>query len=528
MPDATLLFSGGTIRTLDDLRPLAEALTVEGSRIAAMERPTEAVDRAIDLDGATLLPGFIDSHLHLALGGESLLQLDLSSVRSRSAFESAIDDRHRTLAADRWLLARGWNEDDFRRDGPPDRSWLAGAGERPVVCWRMDHHSCVVNDAVLRRLDLREDPPGGRIDRAADGRPTGLLREAAAWRLVQPLVPPPSNAETRAAVRAAHDLLASLGLVAVGSMEYRSVLEGAILPQRDRLAVRMRVTLLDRTWPLDPSLLDFARGCPGDERLAVIGFKTFIDGTLGSRTARMLKDYADDPGNRGLFVELAESGHLVAWARLVRDAGLSPSMHAIGDEAARLALDAMDATDAPGAPEVRIEHAQTLHPRDASRFAGRVASMQPLHKAFDARTAESRLGRDRMDRFFPFRRLAEAGATLAFGSDWPIVSADPIAGLAAAITGRDLDDRVVRPEDNLDAAEALRAYTRGAARCLGLAEHGVLRRGAPADFVLLDRDPLTLDWTRTRPRVLATFVGGRATFVAPDAPPALAPAATEP
>lgn len=517
-----LRLTGARIRTLDAARPDARTITLARGVVAGFDDAGDT--RSVALDGATVIPGLIDAHLHLALGGESLLELDLSGVRSRAEFEAAIARRHRELPPGRWLRARGWNEDAFVADGLPDRAWLTAAGDRPVVAWRMDHHSCVVNDAVLAHLGSAlstTDPPGGRIDRDAAGSPTGMMREAAAWQLVLPLLPPLTIEDERAAVRAAHRLLARLGLVAVGSMEYRSTLERAILPERDALLVRMAVTLLDRSWPLPEGLLDFARAFANDEFLRVVGCKAFVDGTLGSRTARMLEDYADDPGNRGLLVELAEEGHLVAWIRAVRAAGLSPAMHAIGDEAARLALDAIEASDGPGMPIARVEHAQTLDPRDIPRFAGRIASMQPLHKAYDARSAATRLGAARMDRFFAFRALVDAGAILAFGSDWPIVSPDPIAGMAAAITGRDLDGRVVRGEENLSPAEALAAYTAGAARCLGLEGHGALRLGGPADLVVLDRDPLATDWDRERPRVLATIVGGRATFVADDGPAAL-------
>jgi predicted amidohydrolase YtcJ len=201
-------------------------------------------------------------------------------------------------------------------------------------------------------------------------------------------------------------------------------------------------------------------------------------------------------------------------------------MHAIGDEAARLALDAADASD--GHPIVRIEHAQTVHRDDLARFAGRIASMQPLHKAYDARTAPARLGPHRMDRFFSFRSLRDHGATLAFGSDWPIVSPCPIRSMHAAITGLDVDGKPCRTDENLTPAEALEAHTRGAARCLDAADLGDLEPGFRADFTVLDRDPIPCDWSRERPRVLATAVGGRFTFVAPDAPFAAAIEATFP
>ena len=495
-------------------------------RAGRFDRATPGDRRpAVDLGAATVVPGLIDAHLHLSLGAESMLEIDLSACRDRSAFEAAIGAGHAALPPGAWLVGRGWNEDAFPGRVPPDRAWLAAAGDRPAVAWRMDAHACVVNDAVLRKLDLSADPPGGRIHRDARGNPDGLMQESAAWTLVQPLVPPIEAARRLRAVADATRFLASLGLTAVGSMEYRATLEEGLVPQRDRLAVRIRATLLDRDFHRRDEWrghLAFAREFTNDDRLAIVGMKAFIDGTLGSRTARMLEAYADDPGNRGLLVEIAERGELLAWIREVRAARLSPAMHAIGDEAARLALDVADASDrssdGTGHPIVRIEHAQTVHRDDLARFAGRIASMQPLHKAYDARTAPDRLGPHRMDRFFRFRSLRDQGATLAFGSDWPIVSPCPIRSMHAAITGLDVDGKPCRTDENLTPAEALEAHARGAARCLDAADLGDLEPGFRADFTVLDRDPIRCDWSRERPRVLATAVGGRFTFVSPDAP----------
>lgn len=508
------------VLTVDRARPTASSAVLRGGRIEAVDRVASDV-RSVDLDGAVVVPGFVDSHLHLELGGASLLHLDLSTATTRAQFEAAIARRHAELPPNEWLIARGWNEDALAEGTPPSRAWLTAAGRRPAVCWRSDQHACVVNDAALevvsKRHDLSADPPGGRIRRDAAGRPDGLFQEAAAWQLVQPCVPAPSLDATRRAVRAAQSHLARLGITTVGSMEYGETLREAIAPQRADLDVRMRVTLLDRAWPDEfERWLAYAVAFDGDDALAIVGMKAFVDGTLGSRTARMLEPYADDPGNRGLFVELAERGLLNAWALRVADAGLSPSMHAIGDEAARAALDALEACAARHpAIAVRIEHAQTIAPEDVPRFRGRFASMQPLHKAHDARSAASRLGARRMDRFFPFRALLDHGARLAFGSDWPIVSADPIAGMAAAITGRDLDGRVVRAEENIGPEAALRAYTSEASACLGLRGAGAIRVGALADLTVLDRDPLECNWDHERPQVLATLMGGRPTYVAP-------------
>jgi len=281
-------------------------------------------------------------------------------------------------------------------------------------------------------------------------------------------------------------------------------------PLRDELTLQCRVTLLDRQWPLDAA---FGAKYPRSDRLAVIGYKAFLDGTLGSRTARLLRDYADDPGNRGMFVELAADGHVRQWAHAVAAAGLSPSMHAIGDEAVRFALDAIEGIDPAVRP--RIEHAQQIDAADFSRFAGVIASMQPLHRADDGRFALARLGKARLAGSFTFRSLLDAGAILAFGSDWPVVTCDPIAGIRAAITGCTLDGHIFQPHENLTLAEALLAYTTGAAHALQMDDAGRLTIGAPGDAVIYDRDIFAADWVNDPPRVKQTIAGGQVVYSKP-------------
>lgn len=381
-----------------------------------------------DLDAAHSL---VDCHVHLLLGGLTLSQLDLSSCASRHDFERAIEQRSAAMPDGAWLQAHGWNQDRWG-GALPDRSWLRGAGDRPVVAYRMDQHACVVNQAVLEQLDLRADPPGGSIVRDGHGEPTGLLLEQAAWRLVNPLVPAPTVAEKQAALRRACAHAAGLGLGAVCTMEYFDDVQKVFEPLRCELPLRIAVTLLDRGDHFDPALAHRVRG---DERLWVNGFKSFVDGTLGSRTARMLEPYSDAPGQRGLLMEHAATGRLGSWARSVIEAGLSPSVHVIGDEALRVALDAIEPIDA--ARVTRFEHAQTIHPDDLPRLRGRLVSMQPHHRTFDRASAAARLGSERMERFFPFRRLLEHGAVLGFGSDWPIVDLDPHKGIREAVDGAD-------------------------------------------------------------------------------------------
>ena len=487
--------------TADPARPHARTLLLRGGTITAVDAAPEG--DVVDFGGRWIGPAFIDAHLHLTLGAATLAQCDLSGCASREEFEGRIAVHARALdaAGDReaWLVGFGWNESDWRGEAPT-RAWLASAGDRPAVAWRMDQHACVVNDAALARLDT-SPIDGGEIERER-----GIFREQAAWKRVIPAVPAPSPAAKRANLARATAYLHSLGIGAVGSMEYLSDLRDVYVPAREALTLRVHATVLDRDWPLaqPPELPQESSAF-----LRIIGMKSFADGTLGSRTAWMLEPYADKPGTCGLAMEHTLRGELAPWMRAVQRLGLSPSVHAIGDRAARELLDAMDACD--DAPAPRFEHAQTLHPRDIARLAGRYASMQPLHKADDARQALARLGPSRLDRFFAFRALLSHGARLAFGSDWPIVSPDPLLGIKAAVTGLDLDGRPFATEHSITVQEALTAYTRTAAEMLGL-PGGTLAPGRAADLVVLDRSPFDIDWTREMPRVVQTIVGGRTAF----------------
>lgn len=503
-------FVNARVFTADPARPDAWSVSIRDGTIVAIDGPRDAFPDAdvVDLGGRFLLPAFIDAHLHLTLGATTLAQCDLSGARSRDEFESRLARHAARLDSagdpDAWLVAFGWNEADWRGEAPT-RDWLRAAGERPAVAWRMDQHACVVNDAALARIDAT-DIDGGEIDRDANGAPTGTFREQAAWKRVIPRIPEPSPEAKRANLARATAYLHSLGVASVGSMEYLRDLGAVYGPMLDDLALRVHATVLDRDWPLDapPALPAHANAF-----FRIVGMKSFADGTLGSRTAWMLEPYADAPHTAGLAMEHALRGELAAWMRAVQALGLSPSVHGIGDRAARAILDAMDAC--ADAPAPRFEHAQTLHPDDLPRLAGRFASMQPLHKADDARLAHARLGPARIARFFPFRALVAHGARLAFGSDWPIVSPDPLLGIKAAVTGLDLDGRPFATEHSISIHDALVAYTRTPAEMLGF-PGGMLREGRAADLVVLDRSPFEVDWTRESPRIEATIVAGATVF----------------
>ncbi len=490
----------------------AKSLLLHNGRVAALDAPPPTrPEHTIDARGATVTPGLIDAHVHLLMAGKSLAQLDLRNVRSRAEFEAAIAARHAELPAGQWLLAHGWSSENWHdTEDRIDKTWLDAAGTRPVVAYRMDLHVALVNETVLELCDCSTDPPGGHIDRDADGQPTGVMIEAAAWQLINPLVPELDVTARQQCLLAAQQHAHALGITSVGSMEYLHDVHDVFLPRRNELTLRCRITLLDRDWPMDFRIGREIKAC---DFLSVIGFKTFLDGTLGSRTARLLADYSDDPGNRGMFVELAARGHLRDWAHAVAEAGYSPSMHAIGDEAVRAALDVIEDIDPACRP--RIEHAQQIDLADISRFTGVIASMQPLHRADDGRYARARLGDERLAGTFAFRSLQDTGAILAFGSDWPVVTCDPIAGIRAAVTGRTLDNKPFQTHENLTVEESLLAYTVGAAHTLQLDEAGTLTPGKLGDVVLFDGDPFTADWATAPPRITCTIVNGEVVFERP-------------
>ncbi len=486
--------------------PRSLDLLIDGGRVLELAEPnvTIAARETIDLGGGVVTPGLVDAHVHLTLAAETLMHVDLSAVDGREAFEAAIEAADAVLPPERWLLASGWNETLWPRDGLPDRGWLRAAGSRPVVCWRCDWHCVLVNDAVLQMLDLDGPlPVGGRIGRSADGTPSGLLVEAAAWELVNPLMPPlPEHLRGEAIERAAACMV-GCGITATRSMEYRRDIESHLAQRAATLPLRLSIVQLDRTLPLER---DWHGILPRTDRFALTGCKAFFDGTLGSRTAKLCSPYDDAPDTSGMWLESAIDGSDKRWCREVVDAGLAPVIHAIGDAAVGRAARVIRGV--PDSLRPTIEHAEVLSPNLLPAIAGLRLSVQPTHRAADAVMARARLG-DRAGWVLPMRAMADAGARLSFGTDWPIVPVDPIATLRAAMTGEDLGGNPFFPEQCLSPHEAMLAATVNASEVCGF--DAGLRSGMPADFVLWSGDPLEDIHTATAQATFVdgTLVGGR-------------------
>jgi len=475
----------------------AVACGPDGRILATGARARAAAGRAAEVVRVKgdAWPGLIDSHIHLDGLAERRLTVDLTGAKSREDALNRVARWARGLPRDAWVVGSGWYNDLWPDPSFPNRRDLdrASAG-RPVYLRRKDGHSAWASSAALAaaHVDRNTKPAAGAvIDRDGQGEPTGILREEAMG-LVADRVPAPSDAEWDAAMRRALQALARLGLTSVHSMDGpRGFASLQRLHAKGRLPVRV-------TYNLPLAELRHAermgvRSGWGDEWLRFWGVKAFLDGSLGSRTAEML-DGSGTP--RLLQPELVDMID-----RCIR-AELNVCLHAIGDGAVRRALDALEPhRNAWSSWRPRIEHAQCVHPDDVRRFAsiGVIASMQPIHAVAD---------RDLADEHWPaytgaayaWRSLERAGARLAFGSDAPVETADPLAGIEAATTWR----RTARwhPELALTRPAALRAYTSGAAYAAGM-EHdaGALKKGMLCDLTIVDGG-----------RVTATVVGGRVSW----------------
>jgi len=451
-------------------------------------------------------------------------------VPDRAAFVAAVGDYAASLPPDAWVLGGRWSTESWADPTQPTKEWIDPVtGDRPAYLSRMDGHQALVNSAALKLAGIDRggpaDPLGGRIDRdSVSGEPTGILRDEA-MEPVARLIPPPSPEQKDRALLAAMKEANRFGVTMVQDMSRWSDLEVfARAHRRGELTVRLCVYASVDDWT--STIDDVLRFPIRDDWLRIAGFKGYMDGSLGSRTAYMREPYLDnppdDPERRGLLLPLAaKEGELLRQCRAADRAGLQPAVHAIGDMANHLLLDAYERvahSNRPRDRRPRIEHAQHLLPQDVERFArlGVIASVQPFHKADDGRYAEQVLGRQRCQSSYAFRALLDCGAYLAFGSDWPVVTVNPFAGIATAVTGKTLAGKTWMPHQNITLEEALAACTAGPAWAAMMEDRlGRIRPGYLADFVILQDDPFALPPERLElVRVHQTVVGGDVVYAA--------------
>jgi predicted amidohydrolase YtcJ len=531
--DPDLVLVNGKVWTGNAARPEAEAVIIRGGNIdfvgqtADAKRKAREGDKVIDLKGQRVVPGFHDSHAHFLGGGESLSRVDLKDARDEAEFGKRLAAFDAKLPKGRWITGGLWDHDRAFMGVAPTAAIVDNyVKDRPVFINRYDGHMALANSAALKIAGITKetkDPSGGVVDRDADGNPSGLLRDNA-MSLVGRFVPAPDDQEIAEAVEATLKYAAEVGVTSINDMEGN----GAAVRKKyyailQKLAAEGKLTCrVDVRNPI--GLLDEAVGRAGDakpyaEWVRGGGVKGFMDGSLGSSTAKMFDPYEGKPGNVGVYVTQPE-----AMKNMVRAAdakGLSVAVHAIGDQANAVLLDIYEAVAKENGPKdrrFRVEHVQHLRPQDYPRFKalGVVASMQPYHMADDARWAEGRIGAKRCASSYAFKSLLDAGAVLAFGSDWPVAPLDPIPGIDAAVNRRPLDTKVKWfPEQGITVAETVAAYTTGSA----YAEHrenqkGKIAPGMFGDLVVLDRDIFDAKEVENigKTKVAMTVCGGKIVF----------------
>ncbi|REK91404.1 amidohydrolase [Streptomyces inhibens] len=546
---ADLVFLSGPVHTVDPARSRASAVAVRGDRIVAVGHDAEVRDLigpatdVVDLRGKLLIPGFQDAHVHPVGGGLELAQCDLSAAETADAYRELIGRYAAAHPQAPWITGGGWSLEAFP-GGMPTREFLdALVPDRPVFLVNRDHHGGWANSVALERAGLTSrtpDPADGRIERDADGRPTGMLQEGA-MQLVADLIPQPSLAEQTAGLLRAQRLLHGYGVTAwQDAMLGRApgmvdTIPAYVAARREgKLTARVTGALWwDRARGAEqiPELLEQRSVLTGG-RLRATSVKIMQDGIAENHTAAMLTPYLTACGcasdNSG--ISFIDPEALRSYVTRLDAEGFQVHFHALGDRAVREALDAVEAArQANGRRDTRphLAHLQVVHPDDIPRFRrlGATANIQALWAAHEPQMDELTipfLGAQRAAWQYPFGDLLRSGATLAAGSDWPVSSPDPIAALHVAVNRRTPDDPpstpAFLPEQRIDLGAALAAYTAGSAYANHLDDTGTIQPGKLADLVVLDRDPFDgPDEEIASTRVLQTFVGGRRVYAADNA-----------
>lgn len=529
---ADLVVVNGLIRTMDDKRTVAESLAVLGGNIVAIgsnahtKKMVGAQTKVIDAKGKLVLPGFNDAHVHMMALGLSLSNITLREAKTQEEFVQRIKTFAEKLPKGRWVQGGRWDHENWLPSNLPTARMIDEVTpHNPVFIVRVDGHMGLANSLALKLAGISretKDPQGGVIMRDASGEPTGILKDAA-MTMVEKIIPPPSSDEKLEYGEKASAHAASLGVTSVQDMS-----TGRDIGVFQELARQGKVhTRIYGCSPIEDLKRWENTGVHyafGSSMLRVGCLKGFADGSLGARTAWLFDPYVDDPQTSGLAG--AEFPHFATQIAAAEKARLQVFIHAIGDRANASVLDLFEKNaDTYGARDrrFRIEHVQHLRQQDIPRFGKLkvIASMQPAHLMDDGRWAAKRLDDKRLKGSYAWRSLLDSGAVLAFGSDAPVVSLNPLLGIFAAVTRQTLDGK--NPggwyaDEKITVDEAVRAFTFGSA--YGEFQEntkGTLEIGKVADFVILSNDIFTIDPALIQKvKVLKTFVNGNLVFGLPN------------
>lgn len=516
---------GYTLNSSGELKNF-DALLIDKGRVLAAGSLAELSKRAGDakkLDGQqrVLLPGLIDAHGHIMGLGHSRVQADLAGTKSLAEALERVTIFAKANPQAQWIRGRGWNQEIWKLNRFPTALELdAAIAGRPVWLERVDGHAGWANTLALQQAGITQNtraPEGGSIERDAQGKPTGVLVDAA-MALVEKIIPKPTRAESESALNAALQELASVGLTSVhdAGIDAQTFALYQTYAAAGKLSLRIYAMIggvgedFERLAARGPQPDD------GSGFLSLRSVKLYADGALGSRGAALIQPYSDSPDSRGLlFYSEAE---LIAQIRKAQNRGFQVNVHAIGDKGNRAVLNAF-ASQGEGKLRHRIEHAQVVSLNDIPRFKqpAVIASMQPTHATSDMNMAEARVGPERIKGAYAWRRFLQAGVRIAAGSDFPVESPNPFWGLHAAVTRQNHSHQPAGgwyPDQALNVVEAFRAFTLDAAYA-GHQENqlGTLESGKQADFILVDRDIFNTDpKTLWQTQVLETYVAGQRVY----------------
>ncbi len=513
------ILTNARIWTENRSQPEAQAVAVSGSTVvavgdaAAVEALRGSNTVVFDAGGRRVVPGFNDAHVHLYMGGETLTSVQLRDCRSQAELRARIGGFASTLPKGEWILHGSWDQENWRPADLPTRHTIDQVTpDHPVWVSRSDGHMLLANSLAMKMAGIDRhtaEVPGGEIIRDREGKPTGVFKDAAKS-LVDRIIPLPSAARIQKAILAAQRHAAANGVTSVqdmgvlgsrGAETQVEVLRAyQALEGSDQLRLRISAHIPLPEWRRLANA--GVRAHFGTEKLKIGGLKSFSDGSLGSTTAWFFEPYTDAPQTSGLPSDELMDPELMY--RNLRDAdalGLQVAIHAIGDRANATVLDLWERLIRDNGRRdrrARIEHAQHLRAQDFPRFRELdvIASVQPYHCLDDSRWACRRIGNDRAQRTYAFRSLLDAGAPLAFGSDWWVAPISPLLGIYAAATRRPVDGSCPEgwvPEQKVTVREAIHAYTVGSAHASGEERiKGSIEPAKLADLVVLSDDILAM------------------------------------
>ncbi len=529
-------FINGKVYTVNESQKFAEAVVIENNKIIFVGSSEEAkkyIDDSteiIDLDGKLMLPGFNDAHVHFIGGGFYEMGIDLRDVTSINQFRKILID-YISDHPGKWVKGGRWDHEKFDTKKLPTKKDIDDiTNDIPVLLSRMDGHMALANSYALKLAKITKDtknPEGGLIEKdPVTGELTGILKDNAID-LVNDIIPDPDEDEYYKACLKALDDAKRFGVTSIQDITFNynqdpeKIMEDLVTYQKVKKNNKLTCRIYTRL-PIDNYKDLVEEGIQynfGDNFLRIGSLKAYADGSLGSSTAWFFEPYENDSANTGLPNDIILDGRMEKWSLDADKHKLQISVHAIGDKANSYLLDLVQKLKNENPDwdrRFRIEHAQHVKPDDIIRFGklGVIASVQPTHCIEDGSWAESRIGKERIKYTHPYKSFLDNNVKVCFGTDWPVVSLNPLLGIYAAVTRRTVDGKNPNgwiPEQKISVEEAIKCYTLNSA----YAEYsenikGSVEPGKLADLIVLSDDILTIDPVKIKDvKVLLTMVDGK-------------------